>query len=93
MAMEMLGDKYKIIDGEICVCTEELCAKMGISRKTLSDWEQKGCPKSARGWWPIWNILKWRGLTSGGIKTEEDLENITLSQQKIMYEAELKKQH
>lgn len=89
--MQTGNDAYKEIDGKICVTTQELCDQMGISRNTLTEWEDKGCPKAARGWWPIWDLLKWRGLIGSGVKTEGDLEDMALAQQKLYYEAEYKK--
>ncbi|KPU42170.1 hypothetical protein OXPF_39490 [Oxobacter pfennigii] len=88
--MENLKDRYKEIDGKLCATTEEVCEQLNIARKTLSEWEEKGCPKAARGWWPIWDILRWRGLVGTGIKTEEDLENMSLASQKLKWEAEYK---
>jgi hypothetical protein len=64
---------------------------LGISRNTLTEWEEKGCPKSARGWWPLWDLLKWRGVIGSGVKTEESVEEMSLTKQKLMYEAEYKK--
>lgn len=87
-----INDEYKIFDGKICATTQELCTQIGISRKTLSEWEDKGCPKAARGWWPIWDVMKWRGVIgSGGVKTEDEIEAMSLTQQKLLYEAEYKK--
>lgn len=90
--MESLKDLYKEIDGKLCVSTDELCERIGIARKTLTDWESKGCPKAARGWWPIWDILKWKGLIGNGVKSEDEVENISLAVKKLKYEAEYKKQ-
>jgi phage terminase Nu1 subunit (DNA packaging protein) len=89
--MPNINDSYKEIDGKICVTTQELCDQLGISRNTLTEWEDKGCPKAARGWWPIWDLLKWRGMIGGGVRTESDVEGMELTQQKLHYEAEYKK--
>lgn len=90
--MGNFADDYKEIDGKICVTTDELCTQLSVSRKTLSEWEEKGCPKAARGWWPVWELLKWRGLIDGGIKAEEELEDMSLTKQKLYWEAEYKMQ-
>ncbi len=90
--MQKVNDTYKEIDGKICVATQELCDQLGISRNTLTEWEDKGCPKAARGWWPVWDLLKWRGLIGAGIRTDEKIGEMSLTQQKLQYEAEYKKQ-
>lgn len=86
------NEQYKEIDGKLCVSTNELCDRLGIARKTLSEWEEKGCPKACRGWWPLWDLLKWRGLVGNGVKSEDEVEEISLQVKKLKYEAELKKQ-
>jgi len=90
--MSELSNSYKEIDGKVCITTEELCNQMGISRKTLSEWEEKGCPKAARGWWPLWDVLKWRGVIGTGVKTEGDIEEMSLAMRKLKYEADYKKE-
>ncbi|HQB39399.1 MAG TPA: hypothetical protein PL053_09020 [Deltaproteobacteria bacterium] len=88
-----MSKNYKTINDTFCVTTAELCAQLGVSRKTLTDWEAKGCPKVARGWWPLWEILRWKGLIGGGrIVDEAEAEEMSLSMKKLKYEAELKKQ-
>jgi hypothetical protein len=69
--MAKINDAYKEIDGKLCVTTQELCDQMGIFRNTLTEWEEKGCPKAARGWWPLWDLMRWKGVIGNGVKTEE----------------------
>jgi hypothetical protein len=90
--MQPMEERYKEMDGKVCLTTQEMCDQLGISRKTLSEWEVKGCPKSSRGWWPLWEVLKWRGMIGNGIKSEEDITEMTLQQRKLKYEADYKKQ-
>ncbi len=90
--MQKMNELYKEIDGKLCVATQELCERLGIARKTLSEWESKGCPKASRGWWPIWELLKWKGLIGNGVKSEDEVEEISLAVKKLKYEAEYKKQ-
>jgi len=90
--MSIVHDSYKEINGMVCITTDELCNNLGISRKTLSEWEEKGCPKAARGWWPLWDVLKWRGVIGAGVKTEEDVESMSLYMKKLKYEADYKKE-
>lgn len=88
---------YKFIDEKLCTTTSELCSKLEISRKTLKEWCDKGCPKAARGWWPVWDVLYWRGIltisdpdveTSGMKGTDEHSLNL----KKLKYETEYKKE-
>jgi phage terminase Nu1 subunit (DNA packaging protein) len=81
----------KIIENKICISTRALLDILKIAKSTLSDWESKGCPKVARGWWAIEDVLTWRGLvSSSGIKTEEDIENLSLQDQKLAFEIKWK---
>lgn len=87
---------YKFIDEKLCTTTSELCNRLDISRKTLAEWSDKGCPKAARGWWPVWEVLIWRGI----LTTEENLseanmkgtDEYSLNLKKLKYETEYKKQ-
>lgn len=87
---------YKFIDDKLCITTSELCNRLDISRKTLAEWSDKGCPKSARGWWPVWEVLAWRGI----LTTEETIseskmkgtDEYSLNLRKLKYETEYKKQ-
>jgi hypothetical protein len=87
--MEVLQDSYKQIDEKLCATTEEICSKLEISRKTLSEWESKGCPKAARGWWPVWELLKWKGHVGSAGQLDEDN---SYAVKKLKYEAEYRKQ-
>lgn len=89
-----MNDEYKTIKDKFCISTGELCKQLGVNRKTLTaDWEPKGCPKAARGWWPLWDILRWRGLIGGTkIIDEDQAAESSLALKKLKYEAELKKQ-
>ena len=88
-----MDDNYKFIDDKFCVTTAELCAQFGVNRKTIADWGNKGCPRAARGWWPLWDVLRWRGLIgNSGVKTGDQAEESSLAMKKLKYEAELKKQ-
>jgi phage terminase Nu1 subunit (DNA packaging protein) len=88
----MATDKdVQLIDDAICVSTREILELFGITKGTLHQWEHKGCPKKARGWWSLNEILRWRGLVSAqGVKTEEELESLSLQEQKLFYEVKLK---
>ncbi|TYQ14772.1 UNVERIFIED_CONTAM: hypothetical protein Cloal_1150 [Acetivibrio alkalicellulosi] len=77
----------KTINGKICLRTSAMVDILGITQQTLSLWDDQGCPKAARGWWSIKDVLAWKGLLPGG-DTEEDQEKISLAQKKL--EAEIK---
>ena len=88
-----MSENYRTINDKFCVTTRELCAQLDINRKTLTDWEGKGCPKAARGWWPLWDVLRWKGVIGGGkIVDEAEAEELSMAMKKLKYEAELKKQ-
>lgn len=83
----------KMINGKICVTTAALTETLGITQQALSLWESQGCPKEARGWWCIRDVLTWKGLiTPSGIKTEDGAEKISCVQKKLEAEAKLKEQ-
>lgn len=83
--------KVKIIDDKICLSTGTICEVFDINRSTINRWGDDGCPKAARGWWPLADVLRWRGNTStSGIQTDDDVEKLSLQQQKLYYEAKYK---
>lgn len=82
---------FKIIQNKYCFSTTATCDILDVTRETLSNWANNGCPKMARGWYPIAEILRWRGMVGTGIKTEEDVNKMSISEQKSYYEKELKK--
>lgn len=87
---------YKFFDDKLCITTNELCSKLDISRKTLAEWSDKGCPKYSRGWWPVWEVLAWRGiLTTEETMSESKMkgtDEYSLNLKKLKYETEYKKQ-
>ncbi|OPX90286.1 MAG: hypothetical protein A4E53_01172 [Pelotomaculum sp. PtaB.Bin104] len=89
----MKADSVKIINDKICLTSPALANILGIDRRTIQGWSESGCPKEARGWWSIKDVLAWRGLVNpGGLKTEDQVEETSLNHKKLKYEAELKKQ-
>lgn len=88
--MDKISKEYRYINGLHCFNTSALCSILNISRTTLSDWADSGCPKVGRGWWSIEQILRWRGLVGSGIKTADDIEKLSLNEQKLYYETQLK---
>lgn len=83
-----MGDKwFREIDGNLCISTEGLSHIMDVTKAAVLRWGQQGCPKAKRGWWPLRDVLKWRGLasTTGGSDREK-----TLMQRKLEAEVALK---
>lgn len=81
----------KVINGKVCLTTAAMTETFKISQQTLSFWEGQGCPKEARGWWSIKDVLEWKGvLTSLGVKSEEDQEKVSWNQKKLEAEAKYK---
>ncbi len=86
-----MENRVKIIEDKICLSTASMCETFNINKSTLKRWSDDGCPKAARGWWPIREVLEWRGLVNAsGIQTENDVEKLSLREQKLYYEAKYK---
>ena len=84
-------EKYKLIESKHCFSTSTTIELLNVSKGTMSAWEKEGCPKIAKGYWCIFDVLRWRGLVNNGrIKTEEDAEEQSLYEQKMFYEIRLK---
>jgi len=85
--------KVKTIDGALCINTSGLCEVLDVHRNTLAQWTKAGLPKRANGWYSLKEAIKWVNDNRGVKKKQGDSEEeMTLSQQKLYYEAELKKQ-
>lgn len=83
----------KYLNGKLCLTTAALTEVLGITQQALSLWESQGCPKEARGWWCVRDVLIWKGvLTPGGIKTEAEAKEKSLNQIIMEHEARLKEQ-
>lgn len=84
--------KAKMIDGALCIATSELCEVLDVHRNTIAQWERSGMPKKARGWYSLKEVIFWVMDNRGVKKNQDDEEGMTLSQQKLKYEAQLKEQ-
>jgi len=84
--------KTKMIDGALCINTSGLCDVLNIHRNTLAQWTKAGMPKRANGWFSLKEAISWVMENRGVKKKGDSEEDMTLSQQKLYYEAELKKQ-
>lgn len=88
--MEIVAIKTPTQDGLIEVSTPVLEEYFNVSRKTLAEWEKKGCPKLGRGKWDLISVLKWRGGLAPLNNESEDNEDAYL--RKIKADAFLKEQ-
>ena len=83
----------KFINGKVCLTTKAMTETLNISQQTLSFWESQGCPKEARGWWSVRDVLTWKGLlTPGSLRSEEQAKETSLNQKKLTAETRLKEQ-
>ena len=83
----------KMMAGKICLSTAALAEILKVDPRTIQEWGERGCPKAARGWWPVSDVLVWRGVIgSGGLNTEEDVEKQSWNQKKVEFEARFKEQ-
>lgn len=87
----MARSPTKIISGKLCLTTTVMSQVLGVEDRTIQVWGEKGCPKAARGWWDIAEVLRWRGLVgTDGVKTEGEAEKISTSGRKLDAEVRLK---
>jgi hypothetical protein len=65
----------KRINGKLHFSTWAMCNTLGVTQQALSQWATQGCPKSnERGWWPLNDVLKWRGILPIKLSDEEKIE-------------------
>jgi len=61
---------------EIVVTSEELSSFFNVSRRTLSNWHQAGCPKLGRGKWNLKQVFDWWQENLAAIHAEERDEGL-----------------
>ena len=62
---------WLLIEGDnLYLNTAKMAEILGISERTLRDWETKRCPKAKRGWWDPKEVIKWRTATQSGADTK-----------------------
>lgn len=88
--VDLVSRHIRVIDGNICVSSKELMRILGVTTRTLSLWEGKGCPKAGRGFWDLASVLEWRGLTKAGLKNADKAENNSAMSDKLAAESKLK---
>lgn len=47
-------------DDRLLLSTSRTATVMGVSAKTLGEWERAGCPKEKRGWYDMAEVVRWR---------------------------------
>lgn len=95
--MKNESGKYKLINGKHCFSTQGICSILQISRETLANWADQGCPKLQRGWWDLNAVLAWSGVVSSeGVKSRNeaktDKQKKSTFEKKLYAEAELKEE-
>jgi hypothetical protein len=92
--VEQKGDLY-FEGGTIVACTKYAAAYFGVTPATLSNWAKVGCPRVKHGFWDVRTVSEWVAQKEGERLAEvakTDPAEMTPSQQKMHYEAQLKKQ-
>lgn len=80
-----MAAETKRIDGKACVGTSLLCEYFGVTRQAVNVWEKKGCPKAARGFWCVADVLAWKDAADKNVAAQK-VEDLPLTQQKIYWE-------
>ena len=75
-------------DGRVVISTALLSDLLGVTERMVQIWGREGCPQIARGRWDLKQVLEWRGLAG---TSEDRSDDMSLAQQKMLYEAHLKK--
>ena len=78
--------------GKLLLSTTAMVEVMGITRQGMAAWVKDGCPKSAMGWYPVADVLRWRGLVGGQgiVRTESDLGNMAFKERKMKADAKMR---
>lgn len=53
-------------DDRLLLSTSKAALMMGVSTKTLGEWERAGCPKERRGWYDLAAVISWKREPVGG---------------------------
>ena len=69
---------------------KELSEFLEVSERTITRWVNKGCPKEEKGY-NLKEVLKWRGFIGEIDFNNVDTDNLSLQEQKLKYEIDLKK--
>lgn len=69
---------------------KELAEFLEVDQRTITRWAKKGCPRDGHSY-NLKEVLKWRGVIGVTDVNNTDLENLSLQEQKLKYEIDLKK--
>lgn len=69
---------------------KELAEFLEVDERTLTRWVKKGCPREGYSY-NLKDVLKWRGVIGSGDINATDCDNLSLQEQKLKYEIDLKK--
>lgn len=69
---------------------KELAEFLEVDPRTITRWVNKGCPRDGHSY-NLKEVLKWRGVIGTSDVNNADLENLSLQEQKLKYEIDLKK--
>lgn len=86
----MAANTKKILD-KTCISTTFLCEAFGVTRQAILKWEKKGCPKVARGWWCLADVLAWRDQQFSESEGKK-VDDLPLTQQKTYWETRCKEE-
>jgi hypothetical protein len=84
----MIDRLAKIIDGKLCLSSAAMGEVFGVTRSALGKWSAAGCPKAKSGWWPLAEVIAWRGLGQAAGTDDKNLSDAAL---KTKYDAEWKR--
>jgi phage terminase Nu1 subunit (DNA packaging protein) len=79
----------KVINDKLCITTEYMAKIFDVNPRALQAWGEKGCPREGRGWWPIAEVMRWKGIVGNGV-SQEGNEKINLNQKKTDADIKLK---
>lgn len=89
------GDKiYFDASLKTVILSTELTAEyFGVTKQTLANWANSGCPKHKYGYYDLKAVVDYRNKASGlgnVPDNEQDVDSLPLQQQKLFYERSLK---
>lgn len=69
---------------------KELAEFLEVNERTITRWVNKGCPREGNSY-NLKEVLKWKGAIGNVSLNNTDLDNLSLQEQKLKYEIDLKK--
>lgn len=83
---------HKLQDGQrLLVPTKTLCRELGVTRVTIKNWVDQGCPQESRGWYDLFAVLRWRGYIGNSKPvSKNELEAASLNEKKMLADVRYK---